>query len=214
MRCGMAEVGQLDGASQAGSAHRSPRPPSAAGWPAAGSHGPPSWPPTWPPPTTTSRSIVRSPRTSTQAPTRRGWRPACSRPHRQPVAHRCRLVGRPRADVAPHLDVLAAVDLDEVEQPVEVEVDQRRPARARSGRCRPPPRLDERAVGLAESRLLGSRRRGRAAASTLPLATKRSTKPSLLTSANSACQAVEGSARRRPVRPVGGHAAARGRCRS
>ena len=96
----------------------------------------------------------------------------------------------------------AVVDLDEVEQPVEVEVREGRAATAVEGHdARLLGALDERPIGLAEQQVariapgeVGHRR------STLPLETNRSMKPSLLTSSNCGCHAVEG----RIVSPVNG----------
>ena len=90
---------------------------------------------------------------------------------------------------------LATVHLHEVEQPVEVEVDERRAPSPRSKSTIPAASAacDERAVGLTEEQVARvARRRTPSWASTLPFETKRSTKPSLLTSANSGCHAVEG----------------------
>ena len=120
----------------------------------------------------------------------RGGRPASAPWARAPSAV-------PAPDVAPDPDRRAEVGLNEVRQAVEVEVRQRRaPAPRRSSRT--PGRLgglDERPVGLAEEQVRsgrGSRTPG--SALMLPLDTNRSTKPSLLTSSNSGCQAVDGSA--------------------
>ena len=72
-------------------------------------------------------------------------------PHGDPVAHRCRFVAIAGADVAPHRDRFLAVDDDEVEQPVEVEVDEGAAARPLvaddAGRLGA---FDERPVVLAE----------------------------------------------------------------
>ena len=64
----------------------------------------PSWPPMWPPPTTTSRRpmTVSPTRISTTAPIASRLPPGWRSRYAEPVAHRRRRVGRPRADVAPH----------------------------------------------------------------------------------------------------------------
>ena len=75
-------------------------------------------------------------------------------PDRDPPAHRLRLAGLAAANVAPQLDRLNAVDHDEVEQPIEVEVDQR--ATARPLVAEDPGSfgsLDKRAVSLADQQV-------------------------------------------------------------
>ena len=116
----------------------------------------PSWPLAWPPPTVTSWTVVRSPtRVSSHAPMAStlgaGWR-------RRTAAHEPIGAGRspsPRADVAPELGRRGAVDDDEVEQPVEVEVDDGRAARPLV--AHDPRRLGalhERAVGLPDQQVV------------------------------------------------------------
>ena len=78
-------------------------------------------------------------------------RPGLGHLERGPVAHRLRGRGVARPDVPPQLDRIAVVDLDEIEQPVEVEVCQRGAAALGeaqdAGGVGP---LDERPVRLAE----------------------------------------------------------------
>ena len=113
-----------------------------------------------PPPTVTSRWTIRSPtRTSTHGADRVAVRrPAGSSSTADPVAHRRRRLGRARPDVAPHADVLATDDHDEVQQAVEVEVDQRRAAGPREIDDARPPRRPRRTCRPAwpSNRLLGS----------------------------------------------------------
>ena len=115
----------------------------------------PSSPPAWPPPTVTSRSTIRSPSlTSIQAPIASGLGPSLRRRTREPVAHRLRLSASPAPTLRHSGTFSRAVHLDQVEQAVEVEVDQRRPAAARrvdDAGCLGA--LDERAVGLAEKQV-------------------------------------------------------------
>ena len=156
----------------------------------------PSCPPTWPPPIVISRRIVgrrpgpRSRRRSHRGSARAGSRGA---PSQWPIA--VGVAASPAPDVPPQLDRIAVVDLDQVEQPVEVEVGQRSAAalgEARGSRPRRPPRRTSRPAGRGTG-CSGPSWRSRAAASTLPLDTNRSMNPSLLTSWNSGCQAVDGS---------------------
>ena len=86
------------------------------------------------------------------------------------------------------------VDDDEIDTPIEVEVCQRRAARGQeAGHTGPVARFIESTVRLLQEQIVGGSRRAKSGiAQTLPLATKRSTRPSLLTSSNWACQAVEG----------------------
>ena len=98
------------------------------------------------------------------------------------------------AHVAPGQDRRATRDLDQVEQPVEVEVDERSAATQLvaqdAGLLRA---LDEGAVGGAQQQVAGVLL-GVVLGTPpmLPLDTNRSMRPSLLTSANSGCQAVDG----------------------
>ena len=86
-----------------------------------------------------------------------------------------------------------AVDDHQVEQPVEVEIGERRAARLPMLAM---PALSPASVNLpsacCSSRLLGSFIAKSGISPTLPLATNRSTRPSLFTSSNCACQAVLG----------------------
>ena len=158
----------------------------------------PSWPPAWPPPTVSSRRSVVSPTlTSIQAPIASRFGPGWVSRSAEPVA-------RPAPDAAAPPSTptfrqtrtgVVVEDLDEVGQAVEVEVGQGRTAAARvvedAGRLGD---LDERAVRLAEEEVATGRgSRSPACWSTLPFETNRSMKPSLLTSWNSGCQAVDGS---------------------
>ncbi len=70
--------------------------------------------------------MTRSPAvTSTQAPIASRLAPSCCEPHRQPVAHRLRIIGRAGPDVAVQAHVLAPVDDHQVQHPIQVEVGQR-----------------------------------------------------------------------------------------
>ena len=87
----------------------------------------PSWPPMWPPPTAVSRRVMASPTLlSMIAPIASRLPPGWSQSNPEPVAHRCRRVDRTGPHVAPHPDRRPEEDLDEVEQPVLVEVRERR----------------------------------------------------------------------------------------
>ena len=166
----------------------------------------PSSPLAWPPPIVTSRWATLSPvRTSTHAPIASGLGPGCSSQARPngPWAPVCGLAG---AHVPPQAHVPSTVDLDEIEHAVEVQIDHAAP-RPRIDCTMPaaPPLSRTSRLPLPSSRLFGSLRREVRLVSTLPLETNRSTNPSLFTSWNSACHAVDGSSRR-PCTAVGGHA--------
>ena len=143
---------------------------------------------------------------------RRRWAPAgCSRTASQlPIA--AGASASPEPTLRHTRDRLDAVDDDEIEQPVEVEVDER-------GAAGPvvaddPGRLgalDERAVGLPDQQVAGvTRWRSPPVRRRCPWRRTGRAKPSLLTSANSACHAVDGSDVAAGVRPVGGDAALEG----
>ena len=125
--------------------------------------------------------------------------------HRRPRAHRLGCVGVAPSDVAPQRDRRVAVDDDEVEQPVEVEVDE-------GGASRPLVADDPGGLGPLDE---ACRRAGRSAGcwghgSRSPPPPRRCPwrrtgrrRPSLLTSANSSCHAVDG----RTSPPVNGRCA-------
>ena len=117
----------------------------------------PASPLAWPPPTVISLDVVRSSaRTSSHAPTASTLGAGCSQAHGEPVPGRNGTVGVAPPDVPPHLHGLAPVHHDEVEHPVQVEIDH-------SGAAGPfeaddagiLSRLRERAVGAAEEEVAG-----------------------------------------------------------
>ena len=123
----------------------------------------PSSPPAWPPPTVTSRTVVRPPtRTSTHAPIGVDvWRRLLAAARRSSGPSARAASRRLRRRCARASTGSRAVDDDEVEQPVEVEVDERgatRPLEADDARRprRPPTNVPS---GWPMSRLLGSSRR-------------------------------------------------------